>query len=595
MPSRVARIVLTARDLASPKIRGLGGALGKLGALAVAVGAGAIGRKLVRGIGAAVTASAEQEKQERQLQSALRETGQFSRDVQAQLLRQADDLARLTGKADEAIISQQALFLSFGASADQASKAAEAAQNYGAVIGNADQAARQIAKTLGGYAGELGEVIPELKNFTKEQLQAGEAIDLINEKFAGRAAAQLDTYVGSVEELTNAWGDLKETLGGPVREVLTAVFRTLLTPAIRDLNDAAKESDALRMVVLELALTMAHFGKTLESIARFFAPVLDSLQLMKVKAELAWAQLLFVTGQLDKSGEDAEGAASRFDALIKALEELIANGPKAGDAVGEGGKKAAEGLSALDQALTDLGIATEGQQIEKIVALSSAIDLARQAFESGAISAQTYQRVLDELMGQAAGIPELAQPFRDQIKAISLDIRQIGIRAVMDFGNAIADFLVDGERRFRDFFKSIIKQMVAAVAQAAILAAILAGLPGGGTFGSQFKRILGFAKGGVVPGLRDGGVVTGAAGPDRILARVSAGERWITPHANTAIENGKAALVSLDAPTGGSSIAELAQSLRGSVLEGDGVADWLERNAEGLAMGLRFAKARGLV
>ena len=63
-------------------------------------------------------------------------------------------------------------------------------------------AARNVGRTVGGFAGELGEVIPELKDLTTEALQAGEGIDLLAEKFSGRAAADAKTFSGRIAQLS---------------------------------------------------------------------------------------------------------------------------------------------------------------------------------------------------------------------------------------------------------------------------------------------------------------------------------------------------------------------------------------------------------
>ena len=76
-----------------------------------------------------------------------------------------------------------------------------------------DFSIRNLGKTLSGTTGLLSQAIPELKDLTKAELEAGAAADLVLKKFAGSEAAKLDTYAGVVKQLSNAFGDLQETFG----------------------------------------------------------------------------------------------------------------------------------------------------------------------------------------------------------------------------------------------------------------------------------------------------------------------------------------------------------------------------------------------
>lgn len=48
-----------------------------------------------------------------------------------------------------------------------------------------ESAVKNLNKTYGGLAGELGESIPQIKNLTKEQLKQGDAVKLIAEQWNG--------------------------------------------------------------------------------------------------------------------------------------------------------------------------------------------------------------------------------------------------------------------------------------------------------------------------------------------------------------------------------------------------------------------------
>ena len=75
-----------------------------------------------------------------------------------------------------------------GATVDQSKDIIKAAADLSSALGiDLKSATRNISKTLGGMAGELVEVIPVMKNLTREQLLAGKGIELISKKYAGFA------------------------------------------------------------------------------------------------------------------------------------------------------------------------------------------------------------------------------------------------------------------------------------------------------------------------------------------------------------------------------------------------------------------------
>jgi hypothetical protein len=169
---------------------------------------------LVSSLGEVVDAAQRQEDAINSLNAALRQSGDFSGAASQDLQDYASELQKITRFGDEAIIEQLAFAKSMGATTEQAKKIVAAATDMSAALNmDFNAAVRNITKTLGGLKGELGESISELGLLTKEQLQAGAAIDLIAGKFAGQAQAATATYSGRVEQLSNSWGDLLENVG----------------------------------------------------------------------------------------------------------------------------------------------------------------------------------------------------------------------------------------------------------------------------------------------------------------------------------------------------------------------------------------------
>lgn len=135
-------------------------------------------------------------------------------DVQQRLIAQAGELQARSTLGDEVIIAQQAYLAVLGLTEAQISDTINAAVQLSAALRiSLESAVKNLAKTFGGMTGELGESIPALKNLTKEQLMAGEAISFVNDNYKGFAETAATTGMGPLVQLKNTLGDLAEQIG----------------------------------------------------------------------------------------------------------------------------------------------------------------------------------------------------------------------------------------------------------------------------------------------------------------------------------------------------------------------------------------------
>jgi len=188
-------------------------------------------------ISGSVAAAQEQENALNRLGQALKASGSFSREAVADFKAFASQLQQTSIFGDEVVIGQLAIAKSFGATNDQAKQLVQAAANLAATFGGSlEERVQQLGKTLQGTGGKLGQLIPGFKGLTEEQLKAGAAFDLINSKFGGAAANELNTYTGQVTSLSNALSDFQEELGTIVTQsgfvqstvsALTGLFQEL--------------------------------------------------------------------------------------------------------------------------------------------------------------------------------------------------------------------------------------------------------------------------------------------------------------------------------------------------------------------------------
>lgn len=153
--------------------------------------------------------------------------------VQQRLIKQAGELQSRTTFGDEAIIEQQAFLAALGLTEAQIVDTINAAVQLSAALGiSLESAVKNLAKTFGGMTGELGESIPALKNLTKEQLMAGEAISFVNDNYKGFAETAASTGTGALEQFKNQLGDIGEQLGVviiPALQELVGWLKSLAT------------------------------------------------------------------------------------------------------------------------------------------------------------------------------------------------------------------------------------------------------------------------------------------------------------------------------------------------------------------------------
>jgi len=193
---------------AKQEIGGLSGSINKMGkAVGIATTAYFGARGLISGLSSVITLAAEQELAEKKLSTALGKTS-------TELLKQASALQKVTTFGDEAIISQQAFLASLNFSEERIKEIIPLALDLSSATGMAlDSAVRNVSKTFSGLQGELGELIPQLKELTQEELKAGGALEVISELMGGSAVENTETLAGKLEQTKNAVSDAGESLG----------------------------------------------------------------------------------------------------------------------------------------------------------------------------------------------------------------------------------------------------------------------------------------------------------------------------------------------------------------------------------------------
>jgi hypothetical protein len=182
--------------------------------------AGALARKVGQFGASAVDAYETQEHAVAKLADAMARAGDSSRGAMMDMKDFASEVQSITTLGDEAVLSIMALGSNMGdMTGKELKKATIAAIGLSKAYNiSLEGAMRNMMKTMSGQVGELGEIIPALKEATSGQEMFNMALQIGTEKFSA-ATAEAETATGKLKQWKNLYGDIvKENLGRGIAE-----------------------------------------------------------------------------------------------------------------------------------------------------------------------------------------------------------------------------------------------------------------------------------------------------------------------------------------------------------------------------------------
>lgn len=165
------------------------------------------------------------------LNSALINTGQFSKETSSSLNELASQLQAASSFTDDAVLSTESLLINLGRlSAEQIPAATKAALDLASALDiDLNAAATLVGKAAQGNIESFtryGLVIQ--KGATNAQTFSN-VLTALNEKFSGTAAREVNTFAGSTKQLSNAFNDAKQSIGDLIinSPTVIALFKTI--------------------------------------------------------------------------------------------------------------------------------------------------------------------------------------------------------------------------------------------------------------------------------------------------------------------------------------------------------------------------------
>ena len=197
------------------------------------------------------------------LNTALRNSGQFSAAAVRQFQVLADELERTTTFSGGAVTNAAALATNFTKTAAETEKLVKAATDLSAATGmDLDSAVQALGQSLNGVSGALARTVPQVRNLTEAQLRAGVAVDYVAERFSGSAVASAQTLGGQLAMLKNNFDAFLETIGTDLQPIVQGLVGALQTAVawLRNMDDD------LRRQVVTIGLAAAAIGPLLVGI-----------------------------------------------------------------------------------------------------------------------------------------------------------------------------------------------------------------------------------------------------------------------------------------------------------------------------------------
>ena len=122
----------------------------------------------------------------------------------------ASSLQKVSNYGDEQLLPMMTNLIASGRTEAEVQKIMKTAIDLSATgMMSLDTAVTQLNATFNGNVGRLGQQNAELKNLTKEELEAGAAVDILAKKYEGLGEA----VKNSSTQLKNVKGDLQEAIG----------------------------------------------------------------------------------------------------------------------------------------------------------------------------------------------------------------------------------------------------------------------------------------------------------------------------------------------------------------------------------------------
>lgn len=271
---------------------------------------------------APIMAFKEAEQTSKQLTQAMVNAGVYTTKLKDEYIAQADALSQVTQFEDDAIVKAQAVAQQYLKNTAISKDLTMAILNYAQAEGiDASAAAEKVAKTIGTKTNALARDGVQLSDNMNKSQRMTAVLDQLNQRYAGQAEAA-GSGLGVLTKLSNAWGNVVETIG----EKLSPTLQIIATDIFNIVTKGGAFTDFANVVgqafnfITKLGYSVAFgFERLGATIGGTIGTVAGSI-MQFVSGNFSQAKLTLIQG-FDEIGKERERITAAYNAKVAALDE----------------------------------------------------------------------------------------------------------------------------------------------------------------------------------------------------------------------------------------------------------------------------------
>jgi len=198
----------------------------------------------------------EQEAALIKLNTALKQSGQYTDANVKSLTDYASELQQITIYGDEVTETVMAQLLAMGLNIEQTKQATMLAADLATIMGtDLNSAARVMGDLFAGNATMINRYVKGLDESILKSGDLNQIMAMLNERIGGQATAMGESATGAIAKMNNAIGDLKENAGELLSKALSPIIK-IIADLFAEINRLSPTLSGLIGVVGSLTVAL---------------------------------------------------------------------------------------------------------------------------------------------------------------------------------------------------------------------------------------------------------------------------------------------------------------------------------------------------
>jgi len=262
---------------------------------------------------------------EKQLEAAAKNNPYLSEYSVQQLKAYAGELQSISTVGDEELLPMMAQLAAAGRTQSEIQDIMAASLDVSASGAMSfESAVKNLNKTFSGLSGELGEVNPQIKALSAEELKNGEAVKVLQKQYSGIAKSVAES-TGGWQQFKNTFGDLKEVIGSAFMSLQNSagkVLNNFFGTVIEKLQSAGKEAEEFKKK-LNITATLKDEKASVADLEGVVNQLTEDLEEMEKVQKAANSNQREWTKALKEEWREAESTYKKHLTDLRNVEEQL--------------------------------------------------------------------------------------------------------------------------------------------------------------------------------------------------------------------------------------------------------------------------------